>query len=227
MPIFGPELQRSMTTAAAIKLFICDDHRIVIEGLQRLLEDMDQVECVGTATGGEEALAQLEHLPVDIVILDLNMPGMDGGETMRRIKDRWPDMRVIILTMDDGAAVIRQLVRDGADGYLLKTCGRDEFLLAVQRVWAGHRHISEEAAEAMLHHGGQAPGGVDRLDRLSTREREVLKALADGLSNKEIGERLFISHRTVDTHRTNLMKKLGVHNLAELVRIAIAAGLVR
>lgn len=216
-----------MEPSTPVRLIICDDHRIVIEGLQRLLADMPRVECTGTATGGEEVLALLGEVQADIVILDLNMPGMDGAETMRRIKKGWPGLKIIILTMDDSPAVARLLIQQGADGYLLKTCGRQEFLEAVREVHAGNTYFLPGASDALRQQDAGTAPPTGRLDKLSTRELMVLRALAEGLSNKEIGERLFISHRTVDTHRTNLMKKLRVHNLAGLVRIAIAEGLVR
>ncbi|MBX2981302.1 MAG: response regulator transcription factor [Flavobacteriales bacterium] len=209
-----------------VRLVLCDDHCIVTDGLKRLLQDVPWVECVGTANSGQEAIFLLEHVPADMVIMDLTMPGMDGAETMGRIKLRWPEIKVIILTMNDEIGVIRRLMDQGADGYLLKSCGRDELLRAVQGLHAGRKHFSSEITEALLVKRTETAASDARLSGLSVREREVLSALAEGLSNKEIGERLFISPRTVDTHRTNLMKKVGVHNLAGLVRLAVSAGLV-
>lgn len=210
-----------------IRLVLCDDHCIITDGLQRLLLDVPWVECVGIASSGQEAIFLLEHVPADVVIMDLNMPGMDGAEAMGQIKVRWPGIKVVILTMNDEVAVVRRLMDQGADGYLLKTCGRDELLRGVQAVHEGHKHFSADITEALLTKRAETAGKDDRLSGLSSREREVLGALAEGLSNKEIGERLFISPRTVDTHRTNLMKKVGVHNVAGLVRLAVSAGLVR
>ncbi len=209
-----------------MRLVICDDHRIVIEGLQRLLEDVPHVECVASATSGPHLLELLEVVATDIVVLDLNMPVMDGTDALGRIKQQWPHLKVIILTMDDSPSSIRAVLERGADGYLLKTCSRDEFLLAVKAVHAGNKHISADVTQVLLNPAMETSRATGRLDVLSVREKEILAALAEGLSNKEIGARLFISHRTVDTHRTNLMKKLGVHNIAELVRIAITEGLV-
>lgn len=216
-----------MELKSPIKLVLCDDHRIITDGLQRLLQDAAWVECVGTAATGKELLYLLEFLQVEIILLDLDMPGMDGAEAMQQVKARWPLIKVIILTMHDEPSVVRRLMEQGADGYLLKTCGRDELLRAVQAVHEGNKHFSAAITETLLQQRSEASSRDDRLAAISTREREVLAALAEGLSNKEIGERLFISPRTVDTHRSNLMKKLKVHNLAGLVRLAIAAGLVR
>ena len=210
----------------AIQVALCDDHRLVLDGIQRLLEEMPGTECAGAVASGEEALFLLEHVRVDVVLMDLDMPGIGGAEAMVRIKVRWPAVKVIILTMHDEPAVVRNLMEQGADGYLLKTCGREELQRALEAVHQGRKHFSTEITEALLRPVGMSP--VDeRLEGLTTREREVLAALAEGLSNKEIGERHFISPRTVDTHRTNLMRKLEVHNLAGLVRLAISSGLVK
>ena len=210
-----------------VRIAICDDHRIVIEGLQRLLLDVAWAECVGSAASGEEAIFLLEHIQVDLLLMDLDMPGMGGAEAMRRIKGRWPTTKVVILTMHDETAVVRSLMEDGADGYLLKTCGREELLRGIQAVDQGEKHFSSDITAALLKQRTETATSDDALHGLSSREREVLGALAEGLSNKEIGDRLFISPRTVDTHRTNVMKKLNVHNLAGLVRLAIRAGLVK
>ncbi|MCC6839552.1 MAG: response regulator transcription factor [Flavobacteriales bacterium] len=211
--------------ATPLRIALCDDHRIITEGLQRLLNDAPGLACTGMASSGPELLKLLAHTPADLVFLDLNMPGMDGAETMRQIKQRWPSTKVLILTMEDGPATVKHLMEHGADGYLLKTCGREELLLAVQEACNGRKHFSPGVAEAML--SKRTLSGTGPLGMLSERELEVLGALAEGLSNKEVGDKLFISPRTVDTHRTNIMKKLGVHNLASLVRMAISAGLVR
>lgn len=216
-----------MELKTPVRLVLCDDHRIITEGLQRLLQDVAWVECVGTAASGRDLLYLLEHIQSDIILLDLDMPGMDGAEVMQRIKNRWPAIKVLILTMHDGQATVHRLLEQGADGYLLKSCGREELLRALQAVQEGNKHFSAEITEALLKQRAEVAMKDDRLSAISEREREVLGALAEGLSNKEIGDRLFISPRTVDTHRANLMKKLKVHNLAGLVRLAMSAGLVR
>lgn len=210
-----------------VKIVLCDDHRIITEGLQRLLLDAPEVECCGTAESGEDLLFLLEHIAADVVLLDLDMPGMGGQEALRKTKVRWPLLKVIILTMHDEPAVVRNLMSLGADGYLLKTCGRDELLRAVTAVHQGNKHFSTAITEGLLMQRGDTVKQDARLKDLTAREIEVLGALAEGFSNKEIGDKLFISARTVDTHRSNLMKKLEVHNVAGLVRLAIAAGLVK
>lgn len=216
-----------MTTATAIRILLVDDHRIITDGLRGLLADVPGMECVGTAADGAEAIHSLEHLPVDVVLMDIDMPVLDGIEATARIKQRWPAVKVIILSMHDGAAMVQRVMDLGADGYLVKNCGKEELVLAIRDVHEGRRHFGSTLMEGMLRQRQETAARADATKDLSERELEVLSALAEGLTNKEIGERLFISPRTVDTHRTNLMKKLGVHNVAGLVRIAIKAGLVR
>ena len=210
-----------------IRVALCDDHRIVIDGLRTLLQGVDEVECVGTASNGVEALYLTEHIEVDVLLTDLDMPEMSGFQLTERIKEKRPGVKVLVLSMHEEPAVVKQAMDLGADGYLIKSAGRDEVLLAIREVHAGRKHFGSGVMEAFMKHGAQVQQGSVLLKELSEREIEVLAALAEGLGNKEIGEKLFISPRTVDTHRTNLMKKLDTHNVAGLVRIAIKAGLVK
>lgn len=216
-----------MTKKSLIRVALCDDHRIVIDGIKLLVESAPDMECVGTANDGVEVLYLLEHIKVDVLLMDLDMPEMDGMQATERIKAKHADVRVLILSMHDEAAVVKRVMDIGADGYLVKNAGRDEVLLAIRNVQEGRRHFSSTLTEAFMKQSAEAKKGTGLLNGLSEREVEVLAALAEGLGNKEIGEKLFISPRTVDTHRTNLMKKLDTHNVAGLVRIAIGAGLVK
>ncbi len=216
-----------MTKKSLIRVALCDDHRIGIDGIKLLVESAPDMECVGTANDGVEVLYLLEHIKVDVLLMDLDMPEMDGMQATERIKAKHADVRVLILSMHDEAAVVKRVMDIGADGYLVKNAGRDEVLLAIRNVHEGRRHFSSTLTEAFMKQSAEAKKGTGLLNGLSEREVEVLAALAEGLGNKEIGEKLFISPRTVDTHRTNLMKKLDTHNVAGLVRIAIGAGLVK
>lgn len=211
----------------SIRVLLVDDHRIITDGLRVLLDPVPDVECVGVAANGEEALFSLAHVRADVVLMDIDMPIMDGVEATQRIKKEHPGVKVVVLSMHEEAAMVKRLMELGADGYLVKNCGRDELLLAVRGVHAGHQHFGSALLEGLLHEKKEAAAQSSLLKDLSEREVEVLAALAEGLTNKAIGDRLFISPRTVDTHRTNLMKKLDTHNVAGLVRIAIKAGLVR
>ena len=216
-----------MEAPLPIRVLLVDDHRIIIDGLKGLLDPVADIECVGTAANGAEALHVVEHLPVDVVLLDISMPVLDGLATAERMKARPHPPRIIVLSMHDEAAMVHRMIELGADGYLVKNCGRDELLLAIRDVHAGRKHFGSALTESLLEQHQEASPRNALLKDLSERETEVLAALAEGLTNKQIGTRLFISPRTVDTHRTNLMKKLGTHNVAGLVRIAIKAGLVK
>jgi two-component system response regulator NreC len=210
-----------------IRVLLVDDHRIILDGIRGLLDGAADMTCVGTSENGAEALEVLRHLGVHVVLMDLDMPVMDGIDTLERIKRDHAAVRCIMLSMHDEPAVVRRVMDMGADGYLVKNCGREELLFAIRSVHGGQRHFQGSLVSALLE-GQQHKGSEHQLLKdLSEREVEVLAGLAEGLSNKEIGDRLFISPRTVDTHRTNLMKKLGIHNLAGLVRLALKAGLVK
>ncbi|MFZ1687177.1 MAG: response regulator transcription factor [Flavobacteriales bacterium] len=213
--------------STTIRVALCDDHRIVTDGLRQLLSTATDIECIGAAQDGADALYLLEHVKADVLLTDLDMPGMDGARLTTLVKEKHPSTKVIVLSMHEEAAIVKHLLDLGADGYLVKSAGKDEVLLAIRNVHAGQKHFSSGLMESMMRQATQSKPGSALLKDLSEREVEVLAALAEGLGNKEIGEKLFISPRTVDTHRTNLMKKLDMHNVAGLVRIAIAAGLVK
>ena len=215
------------TSPNAIRVVLCDDHPLIIDGIRGLIGTASDIDCVGTATNGAEALYLLEHLGVDVLLMDLDMPELDGLQTTERIRAKKLEVKVLILSMHEEAAVVKRAMDMGADGYLVKSAGRDEILLAVRNVYAGRRHFSSSLTEAFMKQGTENDPSGTLLRDLSEREIEVLAALAEGLGNKEIGDKLFISPRTVDTHRTNLMRKLDTHNVAGLVRIAIKAGLVK
>lgn len=209
-----------------IRIVLCDDHRIVIDGLQSLLAGVPDMDCVGTALHGEEALYLLGHVKVDVLVTDLDMPDMDGYELIAQVKRTHPEVKGLVLSMLDEPAMIKRAIDLGVDGYVVKDAGRDEVLLAIREVHEGRRYFGSSVTDALLQKGASTGRNSSLLAGLSDREIEVLAALAEGLGNREIGERLFISPRTVDTHRTNLMKKLDTHHVAGLVRIAIKGGLV-
>jgi two-component system response regulator NreC len=210
-----------------IRILLVDDHRLILDGIQGLLKEMAGMECVGTCANGVEALAAVEHLAMDLVLMDIDMPVLDGIAALERIKRDKPQLKVIMLSMHDEPAMVQRVLEMGADGYLVKNCGRAELMLAIRNVHAGQRHFASALVEGLLERRQERAVQSELIRDLSEREVEVLAALAEGLGNKEIGDRLFISPRTVDTHRTNLMKKLDIHNVAGLVRVAMKAGLVQ
>ena len=209
----------------ALNVLLVDDHAIVTDGLLALLNDQPDLNIKGVARNGREAIDMVNVLKIDIVLMDIDMPEMNGIEATKVLKKDFPDLKIVILTMHDEKAMIRMLLDIGADGYLLKNSSKDEVLKAFANVHNGIQHISEEVNTVLLT-TEKAAERDGKLSELTEREIEILKFIAEGLSNKEIGDKLFISHRTVDTHRTNLMQKLGVHNIAGLVRTAIQGGLV-
>lgn len=208
-----------------VNLIICDDHQLVIDGLQALIEGESGLALKGTANNGADAIRLIQNLKIDIVLMDLDMPVMSGIEATKAIKKDHPGVKVIILTMHDEKSIITMLMDLGADGYVIKNADRLELLNAIRNVAAGKKHFSPEVTVALLS-SEENPMNSALMEGLTEREVEILKLIAEGLSNKEIGDKLFISHRTVDTHRTNLMKKLEVHNIAGLIRFAIKHGLI-
>jgi DNA-binding NarL/FixJ family response regulator len=206
------------------QILLVDDHSIVTDGLKALLQGESDFAIKGEAHNGQMALEMLRVLKVDLVLMDIDMPVMSGSEAIQHIKREFPDMKVIVLTMHDEKAIINKLIELGADGYLLKNSSKEELLLCIRGVLRNERYISSEATAILLRVEEKKESGP--LSQLTEREIEIVKLIADGLSNKEIGDRLFISHRTVDTHRTNLMSKLDVHNVAGIVKFAIVNGLL-
>lgn len=203
-----------------INVLLTDDHQLIIDGLKSLLKDQEDINVSAEANNGREALQILSFLPIDVVLMDIDMPVMNGIETLKEIKKQHPVVKVIILSMHNESGMIKSLIDLGANGYLLKSCSQDEVLSAIRKVAAGQSSFSTDVTMALLnptHH-------EQKTEILTERETEILKLIAAGFSNKEIGDKLFISHRTVDTHRTNLMKKLSVNNIAGLISYAIKNG---
>lgn len=212
-----------------VNILLVDDHQIIVDGIRSLIDGHERFNVIGEAHNGQEALDFLELLSPRLVLLDIDMPRMNGIEATRQIKSRFPEVKVIILSMHHESGLIKTIVQAGADGYILKNSDRQELLAAIGKVAEGEKYFSSDVTLSLLNKpasGLKQFREVDKKADLTSREIEVLKLIAEGLSNKEIGEKLFISHRTVDTHRTNLMKKLDVNNIAGLVRYAIQHGFV-
>jgi DNA-binding NarL/FixJ family response regulator len=208
-----------------MRVVIADDHTIVRQGLRALLSASGSVEVVGEAADGREALVAVERLQPAVLLLDLSMPGLNGVEALRRVKELSPRTRVVVLSMHAGQDYVRPAVRAGAAGYLVKGAGLDHLLEALLAVSGGGTFFGPEA-QAVL--AATAPGQVvdDSLELLTSREREVLQLVAEGKSNRDIGELLGISPRTADAHRTHIMRKLDLHDAQALTRYAVARGLV-
>jgi DNA-binding NarL/FixJ family response regulator len=206
-------------------ILLADDHQIIIDGLKSLLKNSEEINVSAEANNGREALRILGILTVDVVLMDIDMPVMNGIDALKEIRKHYRDVKVIILSMHNEAGMIKSLIGLGANGYLLKSCTQDELIGAITNVAAGHSYFSTDVTLALLNPA--TTSNPDNKNEWPTeRETEILKLIAAGFSNKEIGDRLFISHRTVDTHRTNLMKKLDVNNIAGLISYAIKNGIV-
>ena len=212
-----------------IRILIVDDHRLLLQGLETLVRSQNDWELTGMASQGEEALRMLKAQQADLVLTDIDMPFMNGIELTEAVKAQFPDTKVIIISMHEEKGLILHAMEAGADGYLVKNADKKEFITAIQRVMEGHSYFSEEVTLALLDRKKSKPLSPLQntlLDKLTGREVEILKLIAEGFSNSEIGEKLFISPRTVDTHRANLMRKLEVNNLAGLIRVGLKAGLI-
>ena len=210
-----------------IRLLICDDHQLVVDGFKNLLESHPNVELVGSADNGQRAVEIAENISLDLILMDIDMPIMNGVEATRELKKQHENLKIIIISMHGEKAMIKKMMEIGADGYLLKNSTQEELFSAINKVANGGKFFSEEVTMSLLKDAEKSSNGSSvALAELSEREIEILRWIAEGLSNKQIGEKLFISHRTVDTHRTNIMKKLEVNNIAGLIRIALKNNLV-
>ncbi|MCU0441844.1 MAG: response regulator transcription factor [Bacteroidia bacterium] len=211
-----------MSTRPIISLFLIDDHQMLIDGIKALLEHESEYQIVGTALNANDALEHLKRKQVDIVISDINMPDMNGIDFARKIRLIKPDLKILALSMFGEKSTIHDMVDAGVKGYILKNTGKQELITALQKIASGGTYFSE-AVDAELN---RVDDTIDRRFVLTVREREIVKYIAKGMSHTEIGEVLCISPRTVDTHRTNLMRKLEVNSIAELIKLAIQLKLI-
>lgn len=209
-----------------IRVLLADDHAVVREGICRFLEEADDIEVVAEAGDGREALEKVrEHRP-DVAVLDIRMPEMTGVEATRRIKERFPEVRVLILTAYDDDPYIFALLRAGADGYVLKTASGDELIRAVRAVYRGQSALSPEVATKVVQQTitGKPATAAEQVEPLTPRELDVLRLAARGLTNRAIGYELGISHRTVQGYLASIYRKLGVGSRTEAVTEAIRRG---
>ncbi|HLB29062.1 MAG TPA: response regulator transcription factor [Dehalococcoidia bacterium] len=210
-----------------VRVLIADDHTILREGLRALLAPCDDIEVVGEAADGREAIAQVARLRPDVVLMDIAMPGLGGLEATLEIRRQWPSTKVLVLTQYGNRQYVLSILKAGAAGYVVKGAAASELVTAIRAVHRGEAFLSPTAAQAVLERylGGEE-GVVEGYDHLSDREKQVLKLAAEGKTNKEIAALLCLSVKTVMGHRASLMEKLDLHNRTELVRYAIAHGLI-
>lgn len=231
---------------ANIRVLLVDDHAILREGIRYLLSASGEVDVVGEAQDGVEALEMVEQLKPDAVLMDIAMPRMNGIEATTELKRRHPELPILILSMYDSEEYVLPILKAGAAGYVLKRAAAQELVSALKAVVSGQVILHPDIARTVMENIGQGGGGAGAaqagggaamaprtdgglhplLEQLTDREREVLTLIARGLTNQQIGEKLFISIKTVQAHRANLMEKLDLHDAVELTKFAIKTGLV-
>ena len=208
-----------------IKLLIADDHRILREGLVSLLQSEESFRVTATAGNGYEVIDLVGKKDIDVCLLDINMPGLDGIETAKLLKEKKPGIKIIMLTTYNDREIISELVHIGVAGYLLKNSDREELVEAVHKVMKGRHYFSEEVENIILE--GLTEKKTAEIVSLTERELEVMHLLAKEYTNDKIAETLHISYRTVETHRKNMMQKTRAHNLAGLLKYAYSKGLLK
>ncbi len=208
-----------------ISVLLTDDHALVRTGIRRLLEDSKQVKIVGEANCGEDSLKLAQELKPDVILMDVNMPGIGGVEACRRILQRNPAQKIIVLTIHNEQTFPKRMLEIGAKGYLTKECGVDEMLEAIRKVYQGGAYIAPSIAQQLAL--SLLPGNErNPIDRLSRREFQVMLMISHGLTNAEISEKLCLSPKTISTYRLRLLEKLGAQNEVDLVKIAVEQGMV-
>lgn len=209
-----------------IRVLIVDDHAVLRDGIHALLSLHDDIEIVGEAAEGKEAIEKVRELTPNVVIMDIAMPGMDGLEATRRIHKKNRDIKVLVLSQYDNREYILSCIKAGTSGYIPKRALGSELVSAVRAVHRGDSFLYPSAASALIEEYLQMPGGEDPYEKLTAREREILKLIADGHTSRAIADMLFLSLKTVLGHRSKIMEKLDLHNRTELIKYAMRKGLV-
>jgi DNA-binding NarL/FixJ family response regulator len=212
--------------SSSIRVVLADDHALVRAGMRSLLNGMSRVEVVGEAASGEEALELAAREKPDVVLMDIAMKGISGLDAAVRMRERQPEVRVVILSMHAGEEYVLQALRAGAVGYLLKDAATGELELAIRSVMRGESWFSPAVSRQVVEGYVQRVGGESAAEVLTARQREVLRLVAGGKSTKEIAFDLNLSVKTVETHRAQIMERLGIRDVAGLVRYALRTGLV-
>jgi len=209
-----------------IRVLIADDHAVVRDGLRALLAKAGDVEVVGVAGNGREVIEQAQRVRPDVVVMDVGMPELDGVEATRRLREKCPESRVLILSMHLTSEHVVRALHAGAHGYVLKESAGEEVVEAIRAVAAGRRYLSHQISELMIDDFLRDGVKVSPLDRLSLRESEVLRLVVEGHTSAGIAERIALSIKTVETYRARIMRKLGVKDTVELVKFAMRHGIV-
>lgn len=210
-------------------ILIADDHGLLRAGLRALLEQEADLQIVGEAGDGPETLCKIEALRPDLVLLDLNMPGIGGIQVLRSIKDRWPQVQVLVITMLEDEGLVAEALESGASGYIIKRAIESELLSALEAIRRGDLYVHPSLTRALLQNLQQTAPPLQEAgpESLSARELEILQLVAKGFTNRQIAEQLNLSKRTVETHRANVMTKLGLESRVDLVRFAMENNLIQ
>ena len=211
-----------------IQILLADDHMIVRKGLASILNNEPGLEVIGEAEDGREAVQKVEELNPDIVVMDISMPQLNGLDATRQIKKRFPDMKILILTMHISDEYVYEVLQAGASGYILKQAAPTELLSAIQSVQQGDIYLSPKVSKTVINEYLKK-SQIDKIkteSQLTEREREIVQLIAEGNSNREIAEILHISIKTVESHRTKVMEKLDLHSTANITRYAIRKGII-
>lgn len=209
-----------------VTILLVDDQSIVLDGIQAIMELEPDLQVVGRATNGPDALDRVRALEPDIVLMDINMPGMDGLAVTETLRKETPKIKVLVLSMHSGRDYVLRIIKAGARGYVLKDAPTDELVKAIEAVNAGDAFFSPSVARIALNQYVAESDDRDPMSKLSDREKEVLVQISNGKSNKEIASMLGIGVRTIETHRERIMRKLDIHSVAGLTKFAISHGLI-
>jgi two-component system response regulator NreC len=209
------------------KILIADDHAVVRAGLRAVLQTNPELELAGEASGGLEALELVQQIHPDVLVLDLSMPDLDGISVTRQVKETNPQTRILILTVHEDEALLREAIKAGASGYILKRAAESELVSAIQVILRGDLYVDPSLLRSLLDEQAKSkPAQPELVEPLTPREVDVLKLIVEGYTNRQIAEKLSISTRTVEGHRANLSEKLGLHSRVELVRFARDHGII-
>ncbi len=214
-----------------IRVMIADDHNMFVEGVESILEGIDNIQVVAKCYTGLEVFEKIPHTRVDVILLDINLPGMNGLEVCQKLSKEYPDVKVLALSMHNEESFVTEILKYGAQGYILKNTGKKELISAIEMVNNGQSYFSEEVTETIMKSLVNQRTGNKRtamlMPKISRREKDVLELIVKEHTTQEIADTLFISHKTVESHRRSLLTKLGVKNTAGLVRVAIENQLMK
>lgn len=210
-----------------INVLIADDHQLFREGLVNLLSSAPDIKVIGQAKDGKDAIAKATELKPDLLLIDINMPHMNGIEATKVLKEKLPDLKIIAVSMHSDKQYVKGVLEAGADGYLLKNCTYKQLTEAILSVQSGKKILSEDITELVIKgYLEPAEAGPEGLDELSEREMEILKLFAEGKSTREISDKLFISVKTVGTHKQHILSKLNLKNSTDIIKFALKNGLI-